>query len=125
MRLMYTVQKINVSTETIELACISTTPDASDLASAISDTEPRYTFFKYTHTLSGSEESPIVFMYTCPSGSKIKERMVYASTKQGFITGAEKEFGIEVAKRVSCFLFRLVGMRGVNVGVRANERCAD
>ena len=43
----------------------------------------------------------VVFIYTCPSGSKIKERMVYASTKQGFLASMSSDMGIEIAKKVS------------------------
>lgn len=92
-------QKINVPTETIELAETGST-DAEGLSSAISATEPRYTFFRYNHALEGSEQSPVVFIYTCPSGSKIKERMVYASTKAGFLAAASSTLGIEIAKKV-------------------------
>ena len=106
--------RIDVGTETIELASTTSIVSPQDLSSAISGTEPRYTFFKYTHSLSGSEESPIVFIYTCPSGSKIKERMVYASTKQGFVADAEKEFGIEVAKKVSRLSHFVLHGRGKN-----------
>lgn len=96
----YVVQYINVKDETIELAG-STDTDADGLATAISSTEPRYSFFRYAHRgESGSEQSPIVFIYTCPSGSKIKERMVYASTKQSFLTAMTSEMGIEIAKKV-------------------------
>ncbi|CAD6565825.1 MAG: Twinfilin-1 [Alectoria sarmentosa] len=90
---------INVKDETIELVGSSST-DADGLASAISDTEPRYSFFRYTHHVEGSEQSPIVFIYTCPSGSKIKERMVYASTKQGFLAAMSSDMGVEIAKRL-------------------------
>ncbi|KAL6717007.1 Twinfilin-1 [Lecanora helva] len=92
-------KKINVSTETIELAETGST-DAAGLSSAISATEPRFTFFKYTHSLGGSEQSPILFIYTCPSGSKIKERMVYASSKQGFLSAASSTLGIEIVKKL-------------------------
>ena len=93
-------KKINVAIEKIELA-ESGSADAEGLPSAISATEPRYTFFRYTHSLEGTEQSPIVFIYTCPSGSKIKERMIYASTKQGFLSAASSTFGIEITKKVS------------------------
>ena len=96
----YIVQNINVKDETIELVGSSST-DADGLASAISDTEPRYSFFRYSHQVGGSEQTSIVFIYTCPSGSKIKERMVYASTKQGFLASMSSDMGIEIAKKVS------------------------
>lgn len=79
----------------------SSSTNADGLASAISNTEPRYSFFRYSHQVEGSEQSPIVFIYTCPSGSKIKERMVYASTKQGFLAAMGSDMGIEIAKKVS------------------------
>ena len=93
------VQNINVKDETIELVGSSNT-DADGLASSISNTEPRYSFFRYSQHTEGSEQSPIVFIYTCPSGSKIKERMVYASTKQGFLASMSSDMGLEIAKKV-------------------------
>ena len=96
----YILQNINVKDETIELVESSST-GADGLASAISNTEPRYSFFRYSHQAEGSEQSTIVFIYTCPSGSKIKERMVYASTKQGFLAAMGSDMGIEIAKKVS------------------------
>ena len=79
----------------------SSSTDADGLASAISSTEPRYSFFRFSHQVDGSEQSPIVFIYTCPSGMKIKERMVYAVTKQGFLNAMSSDMGIEIAKKVS------------------------
>ncbi|KAL8686203.1 MAG: hypothetical protein Q9218_007271, partial [Villophora microphyllina] len=85
--------------ESIELAGVSDT-DAAGLATAISGTEPRYTFFRYTHDANGQETSSIVFIYTCPSGSKIKERMVYASMRMAVLEMASREGGFEVVKRI-------------------------
>ena len=96
----YISQNINVKDETIELVG-SSKADADGFASAISNTEPRYSFFRYLHQVEGSEQSSIVFIYTCPSGSKIKERMVYASTKQSFLAAMSSDLGIEIAKKVS------------------------
>lgn len=90
---------INVKDETIELVGSSNT-DADGLSSAISNTEPRYSFFRYSQQVEGTEKLPTVFIYTCPSGSKIKERMVYASTKQGFLASMSSEMGVEIAKKL-------------------------
>ena len=97
----------------------SSNTDADGLASAISSTEPRYSFFRYSHQVggAGSEQAPIVFIYTCPSSSKIKERMIYASTKQGFLTAMSSDMGIEIAKKVRMSLFRLYD--------RLNDRLND
>lgn len=92
-----TGKKIDIGTETIELAGMSST-DAAGLASEISDSEPRYSFFRYS---DDGQESPIIFIYTCPSGSKIKERMLYATSKLTFVHGAEAEARLNIVKRVS------------------------
>ena len=99
---LFIVQSINIKEEAIELAGSNDT-DADGLASAISNTEPRYSVFRYSHHQleAGSEQAPIVFIYTCPSGSKIKERMVYASTKQSLLAAIGSEIGIQIAKKVS------------------------
>lgn len=38
------------------------------------------------------------FIYCCPSGSKVKDRMVYASNRTGFITHLQGECHLELAK---------------------------
>ena len=90
-------KRINVATETIELAGTSST-DAAGLANEISEQEPRDSFFRYS---DGGEESPIICICTCPSGSKIKERMLYATSKLIFVKAVEDEAGLNVVKRVS------------------------
>ena len=93
------MQKIDMGREAIEFAGTSKT-DLEDLSTHISDSDPRYSFFRYSHEHEGKEQSPILFIYTCPSGSKIKERMIYASSRAGVIAAAGKEAGVEVAKKV-------------------------
>ena len=84
----------------LELAGTSST-DAEGLAGSISDSEPRFSFFRYTHDVNGTRQEPLIFIYTCPPGSKIRERMIYASAKLGVIRAAGDELGLEVAKKVS------------------------
>ncbi|KAL8721219.1 MAG: hypothetical protein Q9225_002068, partial [Loekoesia sp. 1 TL-2023] len=85
--------------EEIELAGVEET-DVQGLTNRISDTEPRYSLFRYTHEVAGREETLIVFIYTCPPGSKVKERMVYASFKKVVMDAVSKEGGFEVAKKL-------------------------
>lgn len=92
-------QKINVQSEVIELAGTSST-SAEGLATSISDTEPRFSFFRYTHDFEGTQQSPLIFIYTCPSGSKTRERMLYAASKLGAIRAAGDDLGLEFAKKV-------------------------
>lgn len=42
----------------------------------------------------------VLFIYVCPGTSKVKERMVYASSGRFFVTYAQAEFGFKVLKRL-------------------------
>lgn len=83
----------------MELASSSNT-DVSSLATAVSATEPRYSFYRYTHTYNGASSSPILFIYTCPSGSKIKERMLYAASSRSVVQLAEAEAGLSIERKI-------------------------
>jgi twinfilin-like protein len=74
--------------------------DITALSTTISPTEPRYSFYRYTHTHAGEESSPVLFIYTCPSGSKIKERMLYAASSRSAQQLAEAEAGLTIAKKI-------------------------
>jgi twinfilin-like protein len=84
--------RIDTKTEVIELDSTTSTT-LSALSSAISSSEPRYSFFRFS-------PETIIFIYTCPSGSKIKERMLYASSRLGVTAYAEQEAGITIAKKL-------------------------
>ncbi|KAI0129106.1 hypothetical protein BJ170DRAFT_360203 [Xylariales sp. AK1849] len=94
--------KINPETEVVELAPDSSSPSSVDeLVSTISSTEPRFTFWRYTHTHHGEESSPILFFYTCPvaAGKSIKFRMMYPLMKRAVISVAEGEAGLKIEKK--------------------------
>jgi len=90
---------INTASETIELAQESSC-SGDEISSALPTDSPRYSFFKFDHVYQGSNESPIVFIYTCPPGSKIKERMLYASCRQSVVDTAKRDAGLTIAKRI-------------------------
>jgi twinfilin-like protein len=92
-------QKIDVPTETIDLAS-SEAASASTLSRTISGTEPRYSFFKYIYEPEGTSSSQIIFIYTCPTTSKVKERMVYASSRSWVVRIAETEAGLAIEKKL-------------------------
>lgn len=67
----------------------------------ISATEPRFTFYRFTHSYGGSETSPLLFFYTCPSSfstKAIKFRMLYPLMKKTVLAIAEKS-GLQPQKR--------------------------
>ena len=82
--------------ETLQLDSSTDNVDPSNLVNAITSAEPRYSFYS-DPSASGSEPS-IIFIYTCPSNSKIKERMIYSTGKSWTRTAAERDAGITVAK---------------------------
>ncbi|KAI9859449.1 MAG: Twinfilin-1 [Vezdaea acicularis] len=91
--------RIDVPRETIEYLGKSTIAPEG-FADAVSDKEPRYSFFRYQYKVEGKEEVPIVFIYTCPTESKVKERMIYATSRLGITRIVEREAGLEVAKKI-------------------------
>ncbi|KFY17748.1 hypothetical protein V492_00416 [Pseudogymnoascus sp. VKM F-4246] len=92
--------KINISSETIELASTSTAT-LPELSTVISSSEPRFSFFRHSHDVpGGSPTTSIIFIYTCPGASKIKERMLYASSRQGVIAVAEKGAALKIVKKI-------------------------
>ena len=96
-------QKINPTSEVIELVPSSATPSSiPELVQTISATEPRFTFYRYTHQHGGSESSPVLFFYTCPTtpGTKsIKYRMMYPLMKRAVLEIAGREAGLSIDKK--------------------------
>lgn len=86
--------RMDVPTETLQLVSTSTA-DPSTLSSSIDSREPRFSFYRHT-----DPESSIVFISTCPSGAKIKERMLYAASRTNVVSLAQNEGGLKVAKRI-------------------------
>lgn len=84
---------IDVATETLELVHEGIDAQPNGVVSGIPRNRPSYTFYKYPDT----EE--VVFIYTCPMASKVKERMIYASARLSVLKLAESE-GLRVTKRL-------------------------
>ncbi|RKF76348.1 Twinfilin [Golovinomyces cichoracearum] len=91
--------KINSETETLELDHESVTP-VDHLATTISSKDPRFSLYRYMHTHNGESISPIFFIYTCPTSSKIKERMLYAASSRSVQQLAESYLGLPINKKV-------------------------
>lgn len=81
--------------ETLRLHSSSSNIEPVDVEKTISADEPRYSFYSAP---SSSGEPSIVFIYTCPSSSKVKERMVYSTGKRTTRIVAERDAGLTVAK---------------------------
>lgn len=86
--------RMDTPTETLQFVSSgSATPDS--LASSIDKQEPRFSFYRHSDS-----EGSIVFISTCPSVAKIKERMLYAASRSNVISLAQNDGGLKVAKRL-------------------------
>ncbi|KAF0320909.1 ptk9 protein tyrosine kinase 9 [Colletotrichum asianum] len=96
--------KINPEKESVELVPSSESPSSiTELTQTISSTEPRFTFYRFTHTHNGAESSPLLFIYTCPvtPGNKaIKNRMLYPLMKRAVLEIATGEAGLTLDKKL-------------------------
>ncbi|KAL2126593.1 hypothetical protein VTI74DRAFT_572 [Chaetomium olivicolor] len=94
--------KINPDSESVELVPDHFSPSSiPELVQSISPTEPRFTFYRFSHPHDGSESSPLLFFYTCPrsfSTKAIKFRMMYPLMKRAVLSIAEKE-GLQPQKK--------------------------
>lgn len=96
-------QRIDPESESVELVPDEASPSSiPELVQTISATEPRFTFYRFTHSYNGSESSPLLFFYTCPSGfstKAIRFRMMYPLMKRAVLAIAEKEAALQPAKK--------------------------
>ena len=88
------MQKIDLDSETLLLDSVQEDVAPAQLSSAIPSSEPRYAFYKYP-SIPGA-----LFIYTCPTGSKIKARMMYAATRARLVNVSETEAGLQIAKKL-------------------------
>ena len=86
-------QTIDVPTESINLAENRSNVSPDEIPGLISSSKPQFTFYRYP------DSSALVFIYTCPSSSSIKERMLNASSRRFILKFAESE-GVKVTHKV-------------------------
>lgn len=86
--------RMNPTNETLELVSTSSAIPSS-ISSQIDTKEPRYAFYRHDDSAAS-----IVFISTCPSGAKIRERMLYAASRGNVVSLAQNEGGLKVAKKL-------------------------
>jgi len=84
---------IHVPTEEVQLLSPTSSVQPSDVAGKIPRDRPSYTFYQ-PQGIPGS-----IFIYVCPGSSKIKERMIHASSRLAVTKLASAE-GVEIVKRL-------------------------
>jgi Cofilin/tropomyosin-type actin-binding protein len=79
-----------------ELGAVNDVAKGEEIRDIVFEDEPRFTFFKFIHDYKTSEitsispppnglPSNIVFIYSCPGTSSVKQRMVYASSRSAIL----------------------------------------
>uniref|UniRef100_A0A9J8BYY5 Twinfilin actin-binding protein 2a n=1 Tax=Cyprinus carpio carpio TaxID=630221 RepID=A0A9J8BYY5_CYPCA len=99
-RINYIQLKLDTEKERIDLVHTSPT-EIRDLPCRIPLDTPRYHFFLYKHSHEGDYLESVVFIYSMPGYScSIKERMLYSSCKSRLLEEVERDFYLEVAKKL-------------------------
>ncbi|KAK4502438.1 hypothetical protein PRZ48_005863 [Zasmidium cellare] len=91
--------KYQLPDETLTLDSSADSIQPEQVGGLISTTEPRFSFYSHPQTSAEGGAGPtILFIYTCPTGSKIKERMIYSTSKSWTRIVAERDAGITISK---------------------------
>ncbi|KAL7832893.1 hypothetical protein SRHO_G00299110 [Serrasalmus rhombeus] len=99
-RINYIQLRLDTEKETIEL--VHTRPtETRDMPCRIPKDTPRYHFFLYKHTHEGDYLESVVFIYSMPGYlCSVKERMLYSSCKSRLLEEVERDYHIEVVKKL-------------------------
>uniref|UniRef100_A0A8C5HK47 Twinfilin n=1 Tax=Gouania willdenowi TaxID=441366 RepID=A0A8C5HK47_GOUWI len=96
----YIQLRLDVEKEIIELVHCNPT-ETRELPRRVPTDTPRYHFFLYKHSHEGDYLESIVFIYSMPGYScSIKERMLYSSCKSRLLEEVEKDYYLEIAKKL-------------------------
>ncbi len=97
------MESVDAEGEFIKLVPSNARPSSiSELAQTISATEPRFTFYRFTHEHAGHKSSLILFFFTCPVRpgiQAVKSRMIYPLMKRAVLEVASQESGLSAEKK--------------------------
>uniref|UniRef100_A0A3Q0SMG4 Twinfilin actin-binding protein 2b n=1 Tax=Amphilophus citrinellus TaxID=61819 RepID=A0A3Q0SMG4_AMPCI len=99
-RINYIQLRLDVDRETIELVHTKPT-EIHELPYRIPMDSPRYHFFNFKHSHQGQLQEALVFIYSMPGYTcSIKERMLYSSCKNRLLDEVERDYQLEVTKKM-------------------------
>lgn len=85
---------IDIPSETLKLSGTSAAGlQAGAVGASIATDAPRYSFYRHP-------DGGVIFIYTCPSASKIKERMLYAASRRSTIDLLAPQLGLEIKGKI-------------------------
>ena len=113
---------IDVQSETLQLIK-SEEVMPENLSKTMPADRPSYSFYRHPQAAA---EDPVLFIYVCPGTSKVKERMLYASSRNGVLEIAKAE-GVIVGKRLEAGDPSEVGVQRLEeeAGVKAVDDSAQ
>uniref|UniRef100_A0A7S0L591 ADF-H domain-containing protein n=1 Tax=Coccolithus braarudii TaxID=221442 RepID=A0A7S0L591_9EUKA len=88
---------LTITGETITLHQSASEAAPAELRAQLPPDAPSYCIFRWSHEHEGEAQDPVLFIYCCPEHSKVRAKMLHASTKGGVITYLETT-GVQVAK---------------------------
>ncbi|XP_053577064.1 twinfilin-2 isoform X2 [Bombina bombina] len=99
-RINYIQLRLDLKKETIDLVHTKHT-EVTELPGRVPKDSARYHFFLYKHFHEGDHLESVVFIYSMPGYKcSIKERMLYSSCKNKLLESVEKDFHMDIAKKV-------------------------
>uniref|UniRef100_A0A3B5L5E2 Twinfilin actin-binding protein 2b n=1 Tax=Xiphophorus couchianus TaxID=32473 RepID=A0A3B5L5E2_9TELE len=99
-RINYIQLRLDVERETIELVHTKPT-ETHELPFRIPTDSPRYHFFVFKHSHQDQLHEALVFIYSMPGYTcSIKERMLYSSCKNRLLDEVERDYQLEVTKKM-------------------------
>ncbi|KAM3878184.1 twinfilin-2-like [Diretmus argenteus] len=99
-RINYIQLRLDTDKETIELVHTKPT-ETHELPYRIPTDSPRYHFFIFKHSHQGQLQEALVFIYSMPGYTcSIKERMLYSSCKNRLLDEVERDYQLEVTKKM-------------------------
>ncbi|KAI0727196.1 actin depolymerizing protein [Fomitopsis betulina] len=87
------VLSIDPATETIHLSSTKDSP-VEHLGTSLPTSEPSYALYALPQSLSSAQRE-LIFIYSCPSSSPVKNRMIYSSGKLSTYLDAKKVLELE------------------------------
>jgi len=93
---------IDVATETLHLHSQETEISVNAVGSKLPQSEAVYALYRWKHTESEQAKEDIVFIYSCPTSSPVKLRMLYSSGIGTLVNAIKGRLGPEqpIAKRI-------------------------
>ncbi|RUP50269.1 hypothetical protein BC936DRAFT_139792 [Jimgerdemannia flammicorona] len=90
--------QLRIEKEIVELTSAEQI-ETANLVAAVPGDAPRFTLHQVEYEVQGEVVEALVFIYTCPSTSKIRDRTLYSSSRASVVAAVEAE-GLVIAKKL-------------------------